>query len=107
MKRYDWLKEANKELLIAFDVDGTLINFDDTPRYDIIELLYSFHWAGCKVMVWSGGGKDYAQHWCDKLGLSPNIISSKFQPLYQEEDYKPDIAFDDEVISLGKVNICV
>lgn len=89
--------------IVAFDVDGTLIDYDDMPRLDIIELLKLFHSIGCKTIVWSGSGKDYADRWVNRLDLYPyvDIITAK------GVDIVPDIAIDDALVQLGTVNVCV
>lgn len=56
-------------MIIAFDVDGTLIDEHDNPRYEVIDLLRAFHTLGHTIYVWSGGGQDYARRWVDRLGL--------------------------------------
>ena len=84
--------------IVAFDVDGTLITFDDIPRYDVINTYKYFQRVGCEMIIWSGGGIDYATHWADKLGLKPDQVIEKGSIV-------PDIAFDDEDVDLGKVNI--
>lgn len=89
---------------IAFDVDGTLIHQvggkEDTPRYDVISLLLFFVGNGHDVFIWSGGGLDYAQRWAEKLGLAEIQVVEK-------GSFVPDIAFDDEAVTLGKVNVRV
>ena len=53
------------------------------------------------MIIWSGGGIDYARTWADKLGLNPNDVIEKIKT----EDI--DIAFDDCDVDLAKVNIKV
>lgn len=87
-------------MIICFDVDGTLIRLkDDTPRYEIIQLVQSFKKLGYTVYVWSGGGVDYAERWVYKLGLDVKVIG--------KGEIKPDLAFDDEDVKLGIVNLKV
>lgn len=86
---------------IAFDVDGTLITFDDTPCYDNIFALKYFVKLGTQVYVWSGGGLDYAQHWVNKLGLD------KYVTVIEKGSMLVDICFDDESVSLAKINVRV
>lgn len=90
--------------VVAFDVDGTLIttgtNYPDVPRYDVIALLHRFQELGAEVYVWSGGGRSYAQHWVDKLGLNVSGVVDK-------GSFKPDLAVDDEVVTLGTTNLRV
>lgn len=86
--------------IICFDVDGSLINLkDDSPRYDIIQLLLTFKRLGYNVRVWSGGGVEYAQRWVEKLGLDV--------PVVDKGSITPDIAFDDEAVKLGVINLRV
>jgi hydroxymethylpyrimidine pyrophosphatase-like HAD family hydrolase len=85
---------------IAFDVDGTLIDDRDTPRYDVVQLFKSFEYFGFKMYVWSGGGVDYATHWARKMGLNAEVVV--------KGSFTPDIAVDDiEDCTLGTVNIHV
>lgn len=89
----------NPNLVVAWDVDGTLIDYQGKPRYDIIQLFHSLEKTGCKMVIWSGGGTDYAQHIADKLGLTAEIRV--------KGSFTPDIAFDDQDASLGSVTIKV
>ncbi len=88
---------------IIFDVDGCLIHQvgekTDTPKYDVIQLFHLFESFGWEMYIWSGGGIDYAKRWAEKLGLNAKIIS--------KGEIKPDIAVDDEEVTLGVVNIQV
>jgi phosphoserine phosphatase len=84
--------------VIAFDVDGTLIDNQDRPRHDIIDLLRAFQRLGCEVWVWSGGGLDYAQRWVERLGLEPDGVYAKDPRL------PVDLAIDDaEGADLGRM----
>ena len=101
----------NDKLTIAFDVDDTLIipivatdGFSrDIPHYENIAIYKWFQDQGHFMIIWSGGGKDYAEMWADKLGLKANMIMTK----RASEDTKVDIAFDDCDVELAKVNIKV
>jgi len=96
-------------MIVAFDVDDTLIlppeatGLDrDTPNHEVIAIYRWFQSQGHTMIVWSGGGVDYARMWADKLGLKPDHIRPK--------EYVPklvDIAFDDCDVDLATVNIKV
>lgn len=100
-----------KRLVVAFDVDDTLIvpavatGFDrDVPNYDTIAVYRWFQAQGAEMIVWSGGGEDYARQWADKLGLVADAFFDKHDPA---KPY-PDIAFDDSsYLDLGRVNVQV
>lgn len=92
---------------IAWDVDDTLIIpgivFDtdrDAPNYEVIAIFKWFQAQGHDMVIWSGGGMDYAKMWADKLGLVAEI---------REKTKSPDIdlAFDDCDVNLAKINIKV
>jgi len=90
---------------IAFDVDGTLVKKTaegDVPRYDILSILHYFTSNGHTVFVWSGGGVDYATTVCKRLGISTLV-----RVLPKQAGFNIDIAFDDYLVELAKVNIVV
>lgn len=94
-------------LTIAFDLDDTLIvpaiatGFNrDIPNYEVIHIFQWFQKQGHYIIVWSGGGMDYAKQWMDKLGLEPDEICRKGEKVV-------DIAFDDADIALGLANVKV
>jgi phosphoserine phosphatase len=93
---------------VAFDVDDCLIipsvatGFPtDTPNYDTIAVYKWFQAQGCVMIVWSGGGIDYAKMWAEKLGLEPCYIWKK------EANRYVDIAFDDCDVKLAYANVKV
>jgi phosphoglycolate phosphatase-like HAD superfamily hydrolase len=111
-----------KTITIAFDVDGVLIRnitdrrFEkikngadyteyDKPNEDIVHLLTALsRLKNVRILVWSGGGKDYADMWVDRLKLDKFVwaTASKLDKL------KPDIAIDDiEDTDLGTFNLIV
>ncbi len=99
----------DERLVVAFDVDDTLIvpsvatEFDrDVPNYETIAVYKWFQNQGNYMIIWSGGGTDYATMWAEKLGLTADETIVK--------DLKRtdvDIAFDDMDVKLGTVNVKV
>jgi len=97
-------------MTIAFDVDDTLIipaiatGFDrDVPNYETIAVYRWFKAQGHYMIIWSGGGQDYARMWADRLGLTADEIIAKTTDRKEEID----IAIDDSMIELAKVNVRV
>jgi hypothetical protein len=101
-------RENREMLIIAFDIDDTLLipsvatGLDrDTPNYEVISIYKFFQSIGCKMILWSGSGIDWAKTWGEKLGLTP------FEVRVKEKSDDIDIAFDDCDVDLAKVNIKV
>lgn len=93
---------------IAFDMDDTLIipaiatGFDrDVPNYETITIYRWFQAQGNYMIIWSGGGADYAKTWAEKLGLTADEYRTKAP----WDDI--DITFDDADMTYGKVNVKV
>lgn len=92
---------------IAFDIDYTIIvpsvvtGDRDVPNYETIAILKWFQAQGCEIILWSGSGMDWAETWGSKLGLQPFTVQPK------QADLTIDIAFDDCVVTLAKVNVKV
>lgn len=100
----------NNKLVIAWDVDDTLImpsiatGFDhDVPNYENIAIYKWFQNQDFYMIIWSGGGKDYAKMWAEKLGLTADEYLAKDTKMKD----KVDLAFDDCTIDLAKVNVHV
>lgn len=95
-------------MVIAFDVDGTLISYGDKPRRDIIQILVLLKGLGNRIIVHSGGGKDYAEMWVRRLFLEDYVDECRdksFKPGEIGEDV--DLAFDDDLGKFGKLTIKV
>lgn len=96
-------------MIVAFDVDDTLIipsvatGFErDVPNYDVIRVYQFFHDQGHVMVIWSGGGAEYARMWAGKLGLVATYYLDKHDAFV-----KPDLTFDDSDLKLGTVNVKV
>lgn len=109
-----------KKTIIAFDVDGTLIDSEGNTNWRITDMLRTFsRFKNVEVVVWSGGGKDYAEMWVRKLGLEKyvkkcysknHVATTKTMPPKHifEPEIKPDIAIDDiQDCELGLLNLIV
>lgn len=93
-----------KQITIAFDIDGTILN-NETVRYGGVNLpviqlmeILSTRMKNTRVIVWSGGGKDYAEHIVNKYGLDRWVYRCYGKQAYEEEfdGGRVDIAFDDQ-----------
>jgi phosphoserine phosphatase len=102
-------RSGMRKLIVAFDVDGTLLNNDDqlggSPNYRVVRMLMDLaHSKNVRIVVWSGGGEDYARQWGRKFGLDPYV----WKYAVKDPNLKPDICFDDiQECALGKVNVIV
>lgn len=76
---------------IVFDVDGTLIDLFDQPRWEVIDMLRAFYAIGYRIFVWSGGGKGYADMVVRRLGLSSFVEETYAKSM----DIHVDLAVDD------------
>jgi len=104
-----------KNITIAFDVDGTLISNTnglgkEKLQLDTYNLMVLFSkMKNTRIIVWSGGGKDYAEQIVQKYGLTPYVERCYSKQDYDESiDGKVDIAFDDQHdFSLADKNLIV
>lgn len=101
-----------KKILVAFDVDGTL-RCDCSPscvepHRDIINLARILaRMKNIRLMVWSGGGKDYATNAIARYDIRGAFPASKIDKTTWVCGV-PDIAFDDiETFNMAAVNIIV
>lgn len=112
------------EIIIAFDIDGTILNNEgiqpDTPTYlrpmlgvnlEVIMLIQilSKKMKNTKVIIWSGGGKEYAEKIVRLYGLEKYIHRCYGKHEYDETiDGKVDICFDDvHACKLAEKNLIV
>lgn len=113
-----------KEITIAFDIDGTILNNEgippETPTHlrprhglnlEVIMLLQilSKKMKNSRIIVWSGGGKEYAEKICREYGLEKYVSRCYGKHEYDESvDGKVDICFDDvHACSLAEKNLIV
>jgi hypothetical protein len=90
-------------MIIAFDCDGTLLNLDGTPNEEVVSLARWFIKNGDRVYIWSGGGESYAGTVARRCKLQPFAIAAKNK--YAAEALGIELAFDDEFVTLGKLNV--
>lgn len=97
---------STQKLVVAFDVDDTLIipsvvtGNRDIPNYETIAVYRWFQAQGCHMIIWSGSGVDWAETWGEKLGLNHDEIRRKGEG-------HVDIAFDDCEVKLATINVRV
>lgn len=113
------------KVIFAFDVDGTLIRNDQSTEYRVHGQLSEgdmpiFHqintlqvlstYKNVKIVVWSGGGKQYAEMWGKRLGLDQYVwrYASKLEHESIKTMCDTLIAVDDiQATQLGDVNLIV
>lgn len=103
-----------EKILVAFDVDGTIINGDAETYANMLQILVSFlaqKWKNVDVIVWSGGGADYARTQLERRSdffRGRNIWHSKMEYEQLRQKYQKVIAFDDiQDTRLGDANLIV
>lgn len=113
-----------KEVTIAFDIDGTILNNEGIPpatpphlrpptsvNLEVVLLLQLLakHMKNTRIILWSGGGKDYAEQIARRYGLERYVHRCYGKAEYDETvDGKVDIAIDDvHACELGAINLIV
>lgn len=111
-----------QKVIVAFDVDGTLIrqaegstpgviNNDSVPivhQINTLQVLSTY--KNIKIVVWSGGGKQYAETWGRRLGLDKFVWRYASKLEHKELRAMCDflIAIDDiQATQLGDANLIV
>ena len=79
-------------MIVAFDVDGTLINYADEPRQEVLDMFKKYQDEGHTMIIWSGGGRDYAAMWARRLGLRALVMPK----CCRDVDVAVDDAMDSE-----------
>jgi len=75
-------------LWVFVDVDGTLVDHLDNPRPYVRKFFYSLkEELGCRVIVWSAGGHDYANR---KIGMISRKIQKDLNPFIDAYMWKAD-----------------
>ncbi len=112
------------KVIVAFDVDGTLVKTNpdyerehgvvsqnDLPivhQINTLQVLSTY--KNIRIVVWSGGGKDYAAMWGKRLGLDEYVW--RYASKLEYDDIKSHcdflLAIDDiQSTALGDVNLIV
>ena len=102
-----------KKLVVAFDVDGTLISNAERKAGEpfivanerirtLLIALSSF--KNVKIVVWSGSGELWVKQVINEIGIAKYVD----QTMAKNNELKPDIAIDDiQDTALGKINLIV
>lgn len=102
--------DGMEKVAICFDVDGTLID-EDIEHHSTLALLRLFglqKWKNVDVIVWSGGGRQYAETIGRRLGLDNVKYHSKLEHELLRRVYSKLIAIDDiQDTRIGDVNLIV
>ena len=91
---------------VAFDVDGCLRSAyghgEATANEDVRQLMVLLWRMGCRIVLWSGSGELYARQVGRECGVARFVrqYASK-----TDTSIRPDITFDDEEMTRGRVNI--
>lgn len=116
-------RDKMKKVIVAFDVDGTLIrnetgdrqhgvpNNNDVPivhQINTLQVLSTY--KNIRIVVWSGGGKQYAETWGHRLGIDKYVwrYASKLEHQELKKLCNTLIAIDDiQDTSIGDINLIV
>lgn len=108
--------EGMQKVAFAFDVDGTLIN-EEQNHSTTVSLLIAVaaqKWKNVDVIVWSGGGADYAKTQYERItkfssAIFPHVkFHSKLEHKELRKKYSHIVAVDDvQDTRLGDVNLIV
>ena len=108
--------DGMEKIAIAFDVDGTLIDssaetLENHSTITLFGILRMQKWKNVSILVWSGGGKQYAeQMFRDYVSNDTDGITfhSKLEHTELRKKYSKIIAIDDvQDTRLGDVNLIV
>lgn len=107
--------EGMQKVAFCFDVDGTLIDEDTvihSSTLDILRAIACQRWKNVDVIVWSGGGADYARTQYGRITKDMDERYIKFHSKLEHEQlrskYTHLIAVDDiQDTLIGDVNLIV
>jgi len=108
-------EEGMQKVAICFDVDGTLIDEDTvihSPTLDILRAFAFQNWKNVDVIVWSGGGADYARTQFNRITKDMDERHVKFHSKLEHKElrkrYAKLVAIDDiQDTLIGDVNMIV
>lgn len=104
--------EHMQKVALCFDVDGTLIDHlgNERERYTQFVTLMHKAFKNAKIVIWSGGGRDYAETRARELGI--DHLAWAFMSKMQHQELRSAgyviLAFDDiQDARLGDINLIV
>ncbi len=99
-------------MALYVDICDTLVYWENpsedspnTRNTHLLESIKRFRLANpdARIVVWSSGGAEYAQWWCDRLGLGDSGVECLDQCAYMHDNpnwfQEGDIVIDNEPIS--------
>lgn len=102
--------DGMEKIAFCFDIDGTLID-EDIEHHStlaLIRILGLQKWKNVDIIVWSGGGKQYAETIGRRLQLDEVKYHSKLEHQELRQRYDKLVAIDDiQDTRLGDVNMIV
>lgn len=124
VKEIDSPAQGMRNVLVAFDVDGTLAQNGALEKHEIVAnerirtlLIIMAHMKNTTIMVWSGGGELWARQAAKQLGVDKYVDKYADKHLLGRTEaghpifdplLKPDIAIDDiQSCELGLINLIV
>jgi hypothetical protein len=94
-----------KPFTVSCDIDGTLIDIDDQPNRDVVELLGCLHRLGAKIIFMSGGGANYALMWARRCSVDQYGSAFLTKPSPKDaEALGIDLHLDDQLTGYGKIS---
>lgn len=106
--------DGMQRVAICFDVDGTLIDENENineSTLDLVIALYAQKWKNADIIIWSGGGSDYARTQFERIMKQalPNVkFHSKLEYAEIKGRYSRILAIDDvQDTRLGDINLIV
>lgn len=104
--------DGMERVAFCFDIDGTLINGEEKypSAIKLLVVLAEQKWKNVKVVVWSGGGRGYAETFVRRLGLENHVdmIMGKLEhQTLRQMGYKIIAVDDIQDTRLGDVNMIV
>jgi phosphoserine phosphatase len=99
-----------EKVAICFDVDGTLIDGDKQHHVTLalLGVINMQKWKNVDVVIWSGGGADYARTMIERTGFTGFKYHSKLEHQELRKKYAKIIAIDDiQDTAIGDINLIV
>jgi len=91
-------------MIVAFDCDGTLIDLRGRVLWETVAMLRTLSKMGNRIIVWSGGGKAYAEHIVRELKIEPYVAYCLHKNQENGREHAVDLCFDDEFVEIARIS---